>query len=506
MDFGGPPTIAASTASMGRDKLYDRYALMLGRLISILRSRYNPRGESRAEDTRAACDGWRPLIGLMVPTAMATLNLTMMSVALPSIRSSFNLTVDRAAWIIIVYTLPYIVLMPVYGRLGDGLGKRRLFLAGVTLFSLGTAISMLAPSVAVLMVGRAIQGIGAAGITPLSIAIISEVVPVSERGKALGRWNSVSPGISITAPLLAGILIDTFGWRFIFAPVLLVGLVVPVIVRTQLAAVQEDSVQPHFLRTFDWSGVALLGAAVTSLLFYTSSEPITGAGALQDWRLLAMSLLFFGAFGLWEKRLSTPFVTPGVFLRNQSLIRASFCSGIRMFAMGGVAFIIPLYLTDVRGLSAIATGLTLVVHAGALLATMLLGGQLADRWGSRWPVIIGMSIQAGVMAYFALLPAGAPLVLIVLGLAIHGGGGGLSLAALHRAAMANVFQSEMGTVAGLYSMIRFSGMALSPALTGVVLQRGLDHSLLPADAYHVVFWLIAGVTALGVIAGSSLHE
>ncbi len=453
----------------------------------------------RARDSRAI------LVGLMMPTVTVTLYVSMFAVALPSIRSSFDAQADLIAWIVTGYSLSFVILMPLYGRLGDGLGKRKLFLIGIVVFLIGTCISFLAPDLRLLVMGRVIQGAGASGIIPLAIAIISELFPVSQRGKALGTWNSIGPVARIAGPLMAGLLIVVWGWRTIFGPPLLVGLLAPFVVCRCIPSVRGNA-RSGFLHGFDWMGVVLLGAGVMTFLFYVSSRPITGISPFQDVRLLAAALLLMGGFVFWERRQTSPFISFELFSRRL-FTSASLCAGLRMFTMSGIGFLLPLYLTDVRGLSAAWIGVVLVIHSGGLLVTLRLGGQLADRLGSsRWPVVLGMSMQIGAMITFATLSGGAALSLVIIGLAVHGLGAGLALAALHRAAMGQIPQAQMGLAAGLYSMIRFFGTALGMTLGGALLQQGLDRGLPTIDAYQTVYWVIAGSGLAGVITGLTLNE
>ncbi len=328
---------------------------------------------------------------------------------------------------------------------------------------------------------------------------------MSKQGKALGTWNSIGPFAGMIGPFIAGFLIDYVGWRAVFGPVLLVGLISIFVVQRQIPSTQPHVVRSDFFRTFDWGGVILLSVMLLLLVFYASSRPITGVAALQDWRLLAGAMLSCGGFILWEKRRVNPFVTLEIFV-NENFTLASLCAGSRMFTMAGIGFLIPLYLTDVHTLRATSIGIITTLNAGALLTTMRIGGQLADHWSSRWPVVIGSSVQAGSAAYFAWLPETAPLSLIATGMAGHGLGAGLSSAALHRVSMNKIPPEKTGIAAGLYSMIRFSGSVLGVALGGVMLQAGLNKFLLAIEAYQRAFRFIAGVALSGVVIALKLKD
>jgi MFS family permease len=332
----------------------------------------------------------------------------------------------------------------------------------------------------------------------LSLALITERFPVSVRGKALGTWNSIGPIAGIIGPFLGGFLIDHVGWRAICGPSILLGIFSFLVVKRQIPATQPGVLQTGVLRRFDWGGVMLLCIAATLLIFYVSSRPITGVEALQDWRLLIAALLLSGGFILWEKWRIQPFVSLKLF-RNKSFCLASLGSGIRMSTMSSIMFLMPLYLTDMYALNATSIGIITTLNSVALLFTIRLGGQLADRWSSRWPVVIGASVQMSVVVYFAWLPEAVPLGLIAAGLLIHGLGAGLALASLHRTSMGKILPEQLGMAAGLYSMIRFGVSTLGVALAGVVLQSGLNQSIPVIEAYQTVFWCIAGVALAGVI-------
>jgi predicted MFS family arabinose efflux permease len=226
---------------------------------------------------------------------------------------------------------------------------------------------------------------------------------------------------------------------------------------------------------------------------------------LHDWRLLAGTLVLGLGFYLWERRHPNPFVDFVIF-RNKTFNQVSIIGALRMVAMSAISFLIPLYLVDVHRADPVMVGTIVMVHGGALLLTIRLGGTLADRWGSRWPTIGGTASQVTVMLYYAFLPADASLWLVALGLLVHGLGSGLALTAMHRSAMSGVPEEQLGMAAGLYSMIRFGGLGLGTALCGVLLQSRLDQGLAAIAAYQGVFLIAAGVTIAGVIIALGLRD
>lgn len=444
------------------------------------------------------------LISLMFPPMMAVLSMTMTPVALPVIRDDFQIQADVTAWVASVYTLPFMILMPVYGRLSDSLGKRRLILAGISIFSIGTVIAIFAPGLGWLMAGRAIQGVGASGMMPLGMAVISTIFPTAERGKALGTWSSIGPTTGFVGPLFAGFLLAAWGWHAVFVPPLAVGVIAFVIVVKKVPT-GLSAIKPESLRSFDWGGVTLLTLALTSLLFYLSSRPITGVDPLKDWRLLAAVVLFFGSFIWWEKRRQNPFITFALF-SNKMFSLGSLSAGMRMFIMGAISFLLPLYLVDVHQLSAAHLGLMLMINPGAMMLMVRIGGQFSDRWGSRWPAMIGLSIQTTAMVILSQLSNDVSLWVVGAVLGYHGLGAGVVLAALHHAVLKTIRKEQMGEAAGIYGMIRFIGAICGTALAGVILKLFLDQQLPTIAAYQNVFLFFVGVGVLGVLSSLGLRE
>jgi predicted MFS family arabinose efflux permease len=264
-------------------------------------------------------------------------------------------------------------------------------------------------------------------------------------------------------------------------------------------------VLPRFLRSFDWSGALLLAAWAASFVFFLSSRSITGAAPLQDWRLLLAAGLLLFAFVWWERRREDPFVSLTLFA-DRMFLRGSVCASLRMVGMGSLGFLIPLYLVDVHRVGPAKLGGLLMISAGTMTLVVRLGGWASDRWGSRLPVVIGMVVQALVMLGFSELSDSASTETVAGFLAVNGLAVGLMLAALHRAVMRDVPQGQMGSAAGLYSMLRFLGAVIGTATSGVVLQFFLDSGTSTVAAYQNAFLVFMAFPLLGVVAALTLRE
>jgi MFS family permease len=221
--------------------------------------------------------------------------------------------------------------------------------------------------------------------------------------------------------------------------------------------------------------------------------------------LLAAAIIFSTAFLLWERRVTNGFIDLTIFT-DKMFSLATVAGMMRMFTMAGVAFLLPLYLADVYQVSAATIGGMMMISPGAMALIVRFGGQVADRWGSRWPVVIGLTVQMSVMLIFSRLPETTPFWALALILAYHGLGAGFVLAALHRAALGSISEAQMGLAAGIYSMIRFAGVVIGTALAGVILQHYFNLAVPLVEAYQVVFLVFASFAFVGVILGLGLRE
>ncbi|MCA1754889.1 MAG: MFS transporter, partial [Spirochaeta sp.] len=241
---------------------------------------------------------------LMIPSLMVIMTMAMFAVAVPVIRERYNLGADAASWLLVAYSLPFMLCMPLYGRLGDAVGRKRLLTFGILFFLAGSLMLAFVQDFRFLLAARAVQGVGAAGVNPLSMALILEHVPSKSRGKALGTWNSVGPVAGILGPPTAGLLIDVVSWRVILLPAVVLGIFAVRRVSRGLPDVADRRSARSFLPRFDWVGVLLFYVAVISFVFFTSSRLLTGVAPFRDFRLAAVAALAALSFVVHEARHS----------------------------------------------------------------------------------------------------------------------------------------------------------------------------------------------------------
>jgi MFS family permease len=445
----------------------------------------------------------RIIPGLMVPFFSVIFHLSTFVVAVPAIRGEFSLAADTTSWLVLVFTIPYVLFMPFYGRMADRFGPRSLMRIGVTIFSAGTLLCVFAPSMEIIIAGRFVQATGAASVNPLSISIISRYFPLESRARALGTWNAAGPFTGTLGPLVGGLLIDSFGWRSIFVPVLAVALIAIPVLGYSLPKEKSKS-RSEKVERFDWPGMMLTAAVLTCFIFYLSSRPITERNPFTDWRILIALFVSATFWFLWERSRSVPFVAISLFAKGQFAV-ASVCVSFRMFYLGTISFLIPLFASEILDIPAAKSGLIIALHAFALLFTLRLGGHIADTVSLRKPIIYGMFGQGAILLWLAALP-GTSFFGLLIPVVLHGALAGFSLAPLHHLAMLEVPQSESGAGAGTYSMSRFFGSALGASFMGVVLEFFLSSRGQSVSAYKYSFLIAAIVGLLGTLPTLLIRE
>jgi EmrB/QacA subfamily drug resistance transporter len=404
------------------------------------------------------------IFGLVsVGTFMTTLDASIVNIALPSIAQAFGTPVSGPIeWVVIGYLVVIAATLLSFGRLADIAGRERVWIAGLAVFTAGSALSGLAPTLVLLIAARAIQGLGAALILAPSLALIVDAFPLSQRGQALGM-NALIVSLGVTAgPTLGGLITETLGWRGIFfvnVPLGLIGLLVARCMFTFGAGARA--------RRFDLPGAVAFGLGLASLSLGVSFGSEWGWASPAVVLALGVAVAALGLAVRLERRRRDPLVDlRQLASRRLGLPLASFLFSI--LALFAVAFLLPFYLEEMRGLTPLAAGLLLTPYSLGLAFASPISGRLADRGQARWFGPLGLGLAAASLGFLSLVNTTTPLPQIALWLAISGIGQGLFLSPNTTAVMSAVPADESGTASGLIATTRVVGQALSVAIAGAV--------------------------------------
>jgi EmrB/QacA subfamily drug resistance transporter len=419
----------------------------------------------RLVGTRAdeAPSKWAVFGLVSVGTFMTTLDASIVNIALPSIAHAFGTPVSGPIeWVVIGYLVVIAATLLSFSRLADIAGRERVWIGGLALFTLGSALSGLAPNLALLVAARGLQGLGAALIFAPALALIVDAFPISQRGQALGM-NALMVSLGVTAgPTLGGLITESLGWRWIFfvnVPLGLIGLLVARRVFTFARGARA--------RRFDLRGAVAFGLGLASLSLGLSFGSEWGWASPAIVLILTVALLALGAAIVIERRRRDPLVDLGeLFSRRLGLPLASFLFSI--LALFSVSFLLPFYLEELRGLTPLAAGLLLTPYSLGLAAAAPISGRLADRGHAGWLGPIGLGLVAVSLGLLATIGVSTTPVDIVVLLAVSGIGQGLFLSPNTTAVMSAVPATQSGTASSLIATTRVVGQALSVAIAGAI--------------------------------------
>jgi EmrB/QacA subfamily drug resistance transporter len=404
------------------------------------------------------------IFGLVsVGTFMTTLDASIVNIALPSIAHAFGTPISgRVEWVVIGYLVVIAATLLSFGRLADIMGRERVWIAGLALFTAGSALSGLAPTLVLLVAARAIQGLGASLIFAPALALTVDAFPASQRGQALGM-NALIVSLGVTAgPTLGGLITGSLGWRWIFFVNLPLGLIGLLVTRRVFRFRAGNRA-----RLFDVPGAAAFGLGLASLSLGLSFGSEWGWTSPALVLTMALALVALGVAVLTERKRRDPLVDLAQLAsRRLGLPLASFLFSV--LALFAVAFLLPFYLEDVRGLTPVGAGLLLTPYSLALALASPISGRLSDRGRARWLGPLGLGLAAAGVCLLALVGVTTPLSQIALWLAVSGIGQGLFLAPNTSAVMSAVPAEDSGTSSGLIATTRVVGQTLSVAIAGAV--------------------------------------
>jgi EmrB/QacA subfamily drug resistance transporter len=404
--------------------------------------------------------------GLLLGMALGALEATVVGTAMPTVIATLG-GLAHYSWVFSAYLLTSTATVPIWGRLSDLYGRRRLYLTGIVTFLVGSALCGVATSMPQLIAARTIQGLGAGAIIPLSMTIIGEMYTLAERARTQAAFSSVWGIASVVGPLVGGYITDAFSWRWVFFLNLPLGSLALIVI----ALAYPPKRQVEAVRV-DWLGAALLFAGTSSLLIALSDE-----GGTAGWWLGAATLLL-GAFAVVEHRTSDPLLPVDLFL-NPLVARTCgvvFLIGASMF--GSIAFI-PLFVQAVMGGTATEAGQGLTPLFLGWVAMSVLAARLTPRVGYRRLAGAGaLLLTAGSIALSFLNADSSRQTLLADGLLLGGGMGLLMLSTL-LAVQHGVDRSRLGIATSLNQFSRSIGAAVGVAAMGALLTRSLSDTAVP---------------------------
>jgi EmrB/QacA subfamily drug resistance transporter len=430
---------------------------------------------------------------------MTIMDLTIVNLAIPSIRTELGATAAHAQWTIAIYALGVASLQLLGGEAGDRFGRRRVLQIGTTVFMLGSLLCSLAPTIDVLIAARLIQAVGASMMNPVALAIISQVfVEPTERARAIGIWGAVFGAALALGPIVGGVLIETVGWRGVFWINLPIGAAA-VVACALLVPDSETSTR----RGTDLLGQLLATGSLFGLVFVLIESP--GRGWTHPWVIItaAAAACAFVGFLRHESRHPDPFIDLRLF-RSAAFAAAAVIALSVFTVWGAFLFMMSIYLQGWRGYTAVHAGLLLLPVGIAVLVLSPISGHLVSRFGNRPPLLIAGLMTVVMSAMLAFLDPAAPRWLLILICVAFGITFGMVTVPVNYAAVSSVPQDRAGSAAGVTSTGKQIGISLGVALSGVLATGALSP---PAGDFTTaarplwIFTLALGlaIAALGTI-------
>ena len=403
---------------------------------------------------------------------MAMLDNTVVNVALPKIQDQFGSGVSGLAWIIDGYTLMFAAFMLTGGTLGDLYGRKRIFLGGLVIFTVGSLACGLAPSLTFLVAARGLQGLGAAALLPGTLSILAQTFPdPRERAQAIGIWAGVSGMALAAGPVVGGALVDSLGWQSVFFLNVPIG-VIAFIVALRVVRESKDPEGRHLDLPGQVLAITALGS-VTYALIEANNYGWTSPLILSLFAAAVVAQTLF----VWVELRSTSPMLPLRFFRDRTFTAGVTVAGLVSFGMFGIFFFLTLFFQNVQAYSAFGMGLRILPLTGAIIVTAPLAGQIAGRIGSRVPMTVGMTIVSVGMLLMVRIEPGMPYSALWWNLALLGVGMGLVMTPMTAAVMSSVPRARAGMASATSNASREIGGVFGIALLGAIVTHWFASNL-----------------------------
>lgn len=406
---------------------------------------------------------WMVLFAVSIGMFMVVVDLTILNVALPTIISELETSHATLQWTLIAYTLSLTVLVPIFGRISDVLGRKRLFVIGILVFIAGSIFAGSAQSILWLIGARIMQAFGGALITSNVLAIIADIFPEGKRGAAMGVQAVLVSGGAAVGPTMGGTIVTHLGWRWIFLINIPIGLTAILLSILLLPPLKSN----RTLEPVDWGGAALLVSGVTPLLLGITKAPDWGWSSAAVLSLIVGGLIVIVLFVLWQQRARFPLVDLSLFRIRQ--YSAGIAAGTFVtITVATLALLLPFYWQGLRGYSAQTAGLLMMPIPFALMFFAPLSGRLSDSLGTRGIATIGLIVIMIGLFLISQITATMPLPNVFWRLIIIGAGLGMFFAPNNNSVMSAAPATKRGIASGLLGMFRYSGQSMGIAFAATI--------------------------------------
>ena len=408
---------------------------------------------------------WIALMLLAAAQFVVVLDASIVNVALPSIGQDLDVSNADLSWIVNAYTLFFGGFLLLGGRMADLLGRRRVFMAGLILFALASLAGGLAQNEIQLIIARAVQGLGAALLSPAALSIVTTTFTEgAERNKALGVWGAVAGSGGAAGVLLGGVLTDALSWEWVLFVNVPIGIAAAALAPALLADTRDRTARRHF----DAAGAVSITLGLSILVYALVDAEDAGWGSTQTVLLLTLSALLIAAFSIVETRTKAPLVPFRIF-RLRTLTGSNLVGLLIGMALFSMFFFVSLYMQNVLGFDALETGLAYLPLALTIIVTAGIASQLVTRFGFKPVLMFGLLLVAGGLVWFSQVSVGGSYVGDVLFPSIIAGAGlGFSFVPVTIGAVAGTTDEDSGLASGLINTSQQIGGALGLAVLSTV--------------------------------------